>query len=112
MGATTTNTAHSLASFFMPTEYVSAEEKQLERKKYSKRKVEVKAGAFNISALYFTRISPLLQHTFLQKETQRNEGSVASLRITLLIDKRQGNKVIKVTFFSFGVERAFLSFLF
>lgn len=48
-------------------------------------------------------------HCFSTHFTERDSlelGSVAFLRITLLFDKRQGNKVINVTFFSFDVERA------
>lgn len=101
-GATTTNTAPSLASFFTPTEYESVREKEWERKRCSERKREAKEGAFIIQTLYFIRISPLLQHTFSLKETQWNEGPVAFLRITLLIDQRQGNTVIKVMKFFSG----------
>lgn len=43
-------------------------------------------------------ILPGSLHCFSTHFTERDSGSVASLRITLLIDKRQGNKVIKVTF--------------
>lgn len=79
-GATTTNTAPSLASFFTPTEYVSAEEKQLEGKKYSERKKEVKEGAFIIpSALFYQDLCIASAHIVTERDSvERGFGSFSS----------------------------------